>query len=72
MEYYFYTRLFQKVMMVEVTEYDEVITCDHSYDKRLGGLSFFGRRCQRFWGREVGENGDDDPHLTLLLLTALG
>jgi len=23
-----------KVMMVEVTEYDEVITCDHSYDKR--------------------------------------
>ena len=38
MEYYFYTRLFQKVMMVEVTEYDEVITCDHSYDKRLGDL----------------------------------
>jgi len=23
-----------KVMMVEVTEYDDVITCDHSYDKR--------------------------------------
>jgi len=23
-----------KVMMVEVTEYNEVITCDHSYDKR--------------------------------------
>jgi len=23
-----------KVMMVEVTEYDEIITCDHSYDKR--------------------------------------
>ena len=23
-----------KVMMVEETVYDEVITCDHSYDKR--------------------------------------
>ena len=24
-----------KVMMVEETEYDEVLTCDHSYDNRL-------------------------------------
>ena len=27
-------RCVNKVMMVEETEYDEVLTCDHSYDNR--------------------------------------
>ena len=34
---YYYTehkRPKSQVMMVEETEYDEVLTCDHSYDNR--------------------------------------
>ena len=33
---------------------------------------FLEEDAKDFGGRKVGENGDDDPHLTLLLLTALG
>ena len=28
----------RKVMMVEETEYDKVLTCDHSYDNRCNGF----------------------------------
>ena len=35
-------RCFKKVMMVEQLEYQDVETCNHSYDKvRLGGLKIF-------------------------------
>ena len=39
----------------------------------LHGSFFFWKKMPKIsGGRKVGENGDDDPHLTLLLLTALG